>query len=57
MVGNSVKGDIGGAQSVGLRAVLIDRGDIHGPDDTVEPDGVIDHLGQLPGLLGLWDTP
>ena len=57
MVGNSVKGDIGGAQSVGLRAILIDRGNIHGPDDTIEPDGVIDDLGQLPGLLGLESTP
>ena len=53
MVGNSVKGDIGGAQSVGLRAILIDRGDIHGPDDSIKPDGVISHLGQLPYALGL----
>lgn len=53
MVGNSVKGDIGGAQSLGMRAILIDRGDIHGPDDSIEPDGVISRLGQLPEVLGL----
>ncbi len=51
MVGNSVKGDIGGAQALGIRAILIDRGDIHAPDDSIEPDGVIGHLNQLPRAL------
>ncbi len=47
MVGNSVKGDIGGAQGVGMKAILIDRGDPHGPDDTIYPDAVIHDLTEL----------
>jgi putative hydrolase of the HAD superfamily len=58
MVGNSVTGDIAGAQALGIRAILIDRGDIHAPDDSIEPDGVIGHLEQLPILLASWqDAP
>jgi len=47
MVGNSVTSDIGGAQGVGMKAVLIHRGEIHGADDTIEPDLVITELTQL----------
>lgn len=54
MVGNSVKGDIGGAQALGIRAILVDRGDIHAPDDSIEPDAVIGHLEQLPHVLASW---
>ena len=44
MVGNSVTSDIGGAQGVGMKAILIHRGEIHGPDDTITPDLVIEDL-------------
>lgn len=47
MVGNSVKGDVGGAQGVGMKAVLVDRGDVHAADDTIEPDLVIERLNEL----------
>lgn len=47
MVGNSVKGDIGGAQALGMKAVLIDRGDIHAPDDAIKPDLVIKNFDEL----------
>lgn len=44
MVGNSVTGDIGGAQGVGMKAVLIHRGEIHGNNDSITPDLVIENL-------------
>ncbi len=44
MVGNSVTSDIGGAQGVGMKAVLIHRGEIHGADDSITPDRVIEDL-------------
>ncbi len=47
MVGNSVQGDIGGAQAAGIKAILIDRGKIHGADDTITPDLVIHQLTEL----------
>ncbi len=51
MVGNSVSSDIGGAQNVGMKGILVDRGDIHGPDDAVIPDGIIESLTELPCYL------
>jgi putative hydrolase of the HAD superfamily len=48
MVGNSVKVDIGGAQAAGMRAILLDRGDPHGKDDSITPDAVIHSLTELP---------
>jgi putative hydrolase of the HAD superfamily len=51
MVGNSITGDIGGAQGVGMKAVLIHRGEIHGPDDSIQPDLVIDNLMALKEYL------
>jgi putative hydrolase of the HAD superfamily len=51
MVGNSVAGDIGGAQGVGMKAILIDRGDIHGSDDSIRPDGIIESLTELTKYL------
>lgn len=47
MVGNSVSGDIGGAQAVGMKAVLIHRGEVHAPDNTITPDLTIDNLMRL----------
>jgi len=53
MVGNGLKTDIVGAQATGMRAVLIDRGDPHGKDETIIPDAVIHDLGEVMGYLGL----
>jgi putative hydrolase of the HAD superfamily len=53
MVGNSIKGDIGGAQAVGMKAILIDRGDPHGQDDTIKPDAVMHQLGEVMNYLGI----
>lgn len=44
MVGNSVSGDIGGAQAVGMEAILVHRGEIHGADDSIVPDLIIEDL-------------
>jgi putative hydrolase of the HAD superfamily len=57
MVGNSVKGDIGGARATGMRAILIDRGDPHGQDDTIEPDAVIHELAELLDYLRARQSP
>lgn len=51
MVGNSVKGDIAGAQAVGMKAVLIHRGKVHGADDNIKPDYIIHHLDQLLDII------
>ncbi len=51
MVGNSVMGDIGGAQNVGIKAVLIHRGEIHGQDDSIIPDRTIADLSELTDYL------
>lgn len=50
MVGNSVGGDIGGAQAVGMQAVLIDRGDLHDVRPEIVPDAVIHDLRELHGV-------
>lgn len=47
MVGNSVGGDIGGAQAVGMKAILIDRGELHDVRPEVIPDAVIHSLDEL----------
>ncbi|MCP4456122.1 MAG: HAD family hydrolase [Planctomycetes bacterium] len=51
MVGNSVTSDIGGAQGVGMKAVLIHRGEIHGADDRIQPDVVIENLMSIMDCL------
>jgi putative hydrolase of the HAD superfamily len=51
MIGNSVGGDIGGAQAVGMKAVLVDRGDLHDPRPEVIPDAVIHDLRELNALI------
>ncbi len=44
MVGNSGTGDMGGAQGVGMKAILVHRGEVHGADDSITPNWVIDDL-------------
>jgi putative hydrolase of the HAD superfamily len=53
MVGNSVKGDIAGAQATGMKAILIDRGDPHGQDAAITPDAVIRDLTETLDYLGV----
>lgn len=48
-VGDRLYDDVWGAQQAGLRGVWI-RND-HTPRHDVEPDGVIEHLGELPELV------
>jgi FMN phosphatase YigB (HAD superfamily) len=48
MVGDSYEDDIEGARSLGMRAFLLDRDDLH-PDE----DDRIDTLLALPAALGL----
>ena len=50
MIGDDIRGDIGGSQSAGLPALLVRTGkfrqeDLHGD---IRPDGVIDTIGDLP---------
>lgn len=56
-VGDRPYDDISGAKNVGMRAVLVPHSDIpvaqRVPVD-VEPDGVIQRLAELPGLLRDW---
>jgi HAD superfamily hydrolase (TIGR01458 family) len=55
MVGDDIEADIGGAQAIGLRGVLVRTGKFR-PDSlrasSVNPDEVIDSVSDLPGLLG-----
>jgi putative hydrolase of the HAD superfamily len=51
MVGNSVTSDIGGAQGVGMKGVLIHRGEIHGANDSITPDWVIEDLMSVKDYL------
>jgi len=53
MVGNSIKADIGGAQAIGMKAILVDRGDPHGKDDTIKPDAIVHDLARLMEYLGV----
>jgi HAD superfamily hydrolase (TIGR01458 family) len=50
MVGDDIRGDIGGAQDAGLRAVLVKTGKFH-PDDLgqgITPDAVLQSVADLP---------
>jgi putative hydrolase of the HAD superfamily len=54
-VGDRLHDDIHGAQNVGLRAVWIRNANVGVPPligEPVEPDGIVDDLGELPDLLG-----
>ena len=54
MVGDDIRGDIGGAQDAGLRGVLVRTGKFHPEDLTlgIEPDAVLDSVAELPGWWG-----
>lgn len=54
MVGDDWESDIGGAQTVGLRTVLVQTGKYQPEDENnldPQPDGVIDGLSRLPEIL------
>jgi len=53
MVGNGLKTDISGAQGIGMKAILVDRGDPHGKDDTIRPDATVHDLAGVMDYLGL----
>lgn len=57
MVGDTPSQDIVGAQSVGMRAVLVTmvEGPRDGDDPSIVPDATIGHLGELPALLAQWN--
>jgi putative hydrolase of the HAD superfamily len=48
-VGDRLYDDVWGAQQAGLKAVWVRNG--HTPSEEVQPDGVIDGLDQLPGVV------
>jgi ribonucleotide monophosphatase NagD (HAD superfamily) len=50
MVGDDIRGDIGGAQEAALRGVLVRTGKFHRGDLTIgiEPDAVLDSVADLP---------
>ena len=54
MVGDDIEGDIGGAQTIGMRTVLVRTGKFR-PDDlehtSVVPDGIVSSIAQLPDWL------
>jgi putative hydrolase of the HAD superfamily len=55
-VGDRLYDDVSGAQAVGMRAVLTRQFRAE-EDPIVTPDAVIDHLRELPRVLGLWGGP
>ena len=48
MVGDTIADDIEGAQALGMRAILVDRGNVQ-----LEFEPRIETLNELPQLLGL----
>jgi putative hydrolase of the HAD superfamily len=55
-VGDRMYDDIGGAQAVGMRAVLTHQ--FRQEDDPEgQPDSVIHHVRELPGVLARWGRP
>lgn len=55
MVGDDWESDIGGAQTVGLRTILVQTGKYQPEDEKnldPQPDAVIEGLGKLPEILG-----
>jgi putative hydrolase of the HAD superfamily len=55
-VGDRLYDDVGGAQAVGMRAVQTRQ--FRAEDDPeAHPDGVIDHLRELPAVLARWGGP
>lgn len=56
MVGDDVRGDVGGAQDVGMRGILVRTGKFHGADlgRGITPDAVLDSIADLPAW---WASP
>ena len=55
MIGDDIRGDIGGAQNAGMRGVLVQTGKYR-PGDldlAIQPDAVLDSIAELPGW---WQT-
>jgi len=52
-VGDRLYDDVGGARAVGMRTVQT-RQFRQEQDPSVQPDAVIDHLRELPGVLAAW---
>ena len=50
MVGDDIRGDIGGAQNAGMRGLLVRTGKYRAEDlqGSIQPDGVIDSIADLP---------
>ena len=50
MIGDDIRGDIGGAQSAGIRGLLVRTGKFRPRDlpGEIQPDGVIDSIASLP---------
>jgi HAD superfamily hydrolase (TIGR01662 family) len=55
-VGDRLYDDVGGAQAVGMRTVHT-RQFRQEDDPSVQPDAVIQHLKELPGILRRWGGP
>jgi putative hydrolase of the HAD superfamily len=52
-VGDFLLHDIAGAQGVGIKGVHITTGEFSA--DSAEPDGRIETLAELPGLIAQWE--
>jgi HAD superfamily hydrolase (TIGR01458 family) len=54
MVGDDLEGDVGGAQTAGMRTILVRTGKFR-PDDlehtSLSPDGIVSSIAQLPDWL------
>ena len=50
MIGDDIRGDVGGAQAAGLRGILVRTGKFRGRDlgGDIEPDAVLDSVDDLP---------
>jgi putative hydrolase of the HAD superfamily len=55
-VGDRLHDDIGGAQAVGMRAVLTRQFRHEEPGEEDRPDAVIERMADLPGVLAPWNA-
>jgi len=55
MIGDDIRGDVGGAQSVGISGLLVRTGKFQASDleGDIEPAAVLDSIADLPGW---WPT-
>ena len=56
MIGDDIRGDVGGAQRAGIRGVLVRTGKFLPEDLTgdIRPDGVLDSIADLPEWMKSW---